>query len=71
MDPYVFGALVVLAFLVAAAYNYGYLNSLLPTSWQKQTFIGSMGRYAPMQFCQAWDAGHGKRQSHFNRCNYM
>src|SRR5689334_13819577 len=71
MDNYVFGTLVVLAIALAVAYNYGYLNNFLPSSWQKQTFIGSMGRYTPMQFCQAVDEGHGKRQPHFDRCIYM
>jgi hypothetical protein len=62
--------LVVLAVVLAWAYNGGKLNSILPTSWQKSSFVGSMGRYPGMQFCLAYDTNHGHRQSHFNRCNY-
>lgn len=62
--------LVVLAIGLAWAYNLGWLNGVLPTSWQKSSFVGSMGRYPGMQFCLAFTDNHGKRQSHFNRCNY-
>lgn len=67
---YVLGAIVVLVIVLIVAYEKKKLNKVLPTKWQKQSFVGSMARTPGMQNCLAF-SDDGDRSTYFNRCTWV
>ncbi len=62
--------IVVLLLILIFAYEKGWLNKFLPTSWQKSGFVGAYGRTPGMQNCLAYP-GPNQRWSNFNRCTWV
>jgi hypothetical protein len=73
---YIAIVIVVIIALAIFAYEKGWLNSILPAKWQKQTatqkagFVGAYGRTPEMQNCLAFP-GPLQRWTNFNRCIWV
>ena len=61
-------AVVVIIVLAVVAYEKGWFNGILPSKWQKSTFVGAFGRTPEMQGCFVSDSG--QKWPVFNRCTW-